>query len=107
MDIIKRTREYIKCPQFGDPHYGRWGTLSLEQRKTIKQLCDIIEEQDKVIRKIKCQAAQLEVLIDRIIEDSHPKYPPAHIQLLYESLIKDGCINKQKEKWKKNESSKT
>lgn len=94
MDIIKQTREYIKCPQFGDPHYGRWGALSLEQRKIIKQLCDMVEEQDKIIRKLKIQVAKLDVLVDTIINDSHPKYPP-HIQLLYESFINDGCTNKQ------------
>lgn len=46
----KQIREFIACPQFGDDHYGRWGALNFEQRKTIKNLCDIIDSADSVIK---------------------------------------------------------
>lgn len=39
---IKKIREYIACPQFGDNHYGKWGALRLEQRQKIKDLLDCI-----------------------------------------------------------------
>ena len=38
--IIERIREYIACPQFGDINYGKWGSLRLDQRVEIKELCD-------------------------------------------------------------------
>ena len=51
-DEIKEIREYIKCPQFGDDYYGKWGALRLDQRKKIKDLLDYItnlqEENERV-----------------------------------------------------------
>lgn len=35
---LEEIREKIACPQFGDNHYGEWGALRLEQRKTILRL---------------------------------------------------------------------
>lgn len=41
-DEIKEIREYISCPQFGDDHYGKWGALTIDQRRKIKYLLDYI-----------------------------------------------------------------
>lgn len=49
MITIEQIKEYIKCPQFGDSEYGKWGALSLEQRKAFKNLITRIEEQDNHI----------------------------------------------------------
>ena len=46
-DHLKEMKEYIRCPQFGDDHYGKYGALRLEQRKEIKRLidyCDYLED---------------------------------------------------------------
>jgi hypothetical protein len=32
--------EYVACPQFGNTYYGEWGILNIEQRRTIKELCE-------------------------------------------------------------------
>ena len=46
----KKIREFIACPQFGDDHYGKWGGLRIDQRETIKDLCDIVDSADSVIK---------------------------------------------------------
>ena len=51
---VKEIREYISCPQFGDDHYGEWGTLTLKQRIKIKQLYDYItnlQEENKKLQE--------------------------------------------------------
>lgn len=40
MIIYKEIRNYIACPELGDDHYGKWGSLNLEQRIKINELCD-------------------------------------------------------------------
>lgn len=45
----EKIKEYIKCPQFGDLEYGKWGTLTLEQRVAFRDLISLIEDQDKII----------------------------------------------------------
>lgn len=42
---LKRIREYIACPQFGDENYGEWGILRLDQRKAILGLLEHINFQ--------------------------------------------------------------
>ena len=44
---IEKIKEYIKCPQFGDLEYGKWGTLNLEQRVAYKELIEENEELQK------------------------------------------------------------
>ena len=67
MKLTEQIREYIKCPQFGDKHYGIWGLLSYRQRFLIKKLCeqcDIYEDAaDKFVKeniKFKQQLAEKE-----------------------------------------------
>ena len=45
----EQIREFIKCPQFGDIEYGKWGALNLEQRKAFKDLCDLVDSMDSTI----------------------------------------------------------
>ena len=37
---LKEMKEWIKCPHFGDDHYGKYGALRMETRKEIKRLVD-------------------------------------------------------------------
>ena len=41
---IEKIKENIKCPQFGDLEYGKWGALRLEQRIAYKELIEEIEK---------------------------------------------------------------
>ena len=43
MITLEQIQENIKCPQFGDLEYGKWGALTLEQRTAYKYLINIIE----------------------------------------------------------------
>lgn len=33
-------KDYVKCPQLGYKIYGKWGALTLEQKRLINKLCD-------------------------------------------------------------------
>ena len=46
---IEQIKEYIKCPQFGDLEYGKWGALRLEQRVAYKELIEEIERLKLII----------------------------------------------------------
>lgn len=46
---LKEIREYISCPQFGDNHYGRYGALNLEQRKSILELYNEVIRLRKIV----------------------------------------------------------
>ena len=52
MLTISEIKENIKCPQFGDLDYGKWGALRLEQRQAYKHLIEIVESQDKEIERL-------------------------------------------------------
>ena len=49
---LKEIRKKISCPQFEDKHYGEWGILTLNQRRTIKRLLDFIESQEEYINRL-------------------------------------------------------
>ena len=53
MITIDKIKEYIKCPQFGDLEYGKWGALRLEQREAYKHLIDIIEGLEQEMENLK------------------------------------------------------
>lgn len=40
---FSRYKEYIKCPQFGDKEYGKYGSLNYSTRLEIKKLIDHCE----------------------------------------------------------------
>lgn len=56
---LKKIREAISCPQLGDDHYGEWGILNINQRRTIKRMLDFIDGQENYI---KSQQAEIERL---------------------------------------------
>lgn len=59
-------REKIACPQLGDDHYGEWGALPLEVRKTINFLIGAVVVRDGIIeanrKKVDEIRQQLKVL---------------------------------------------
>ena len=56
---LEEIREKISCPQLGDEHYGEWGILTLNQRRTIKRLLDFIEAQEEYINRLQQQNERL------------------------------------------------
>ena len=44
-------RKKIACPQLGDDHYGKWGALPLDVRKTINFLIGEVIIRDRVIEE--------------------------------------------------------
>ena len=61
--FLEEIREKISCPQFGDDHYGEWGILNVNQRRTIKRLIDYMDGQENYI---KSQQAEIEELHKRV-----------------------------------------
>ena len=43
-------REFIRCPQFGDTYYGKWGALPIQVREVIKQLITTNECMDEILK---------------------------------------------------------
>lgn len=68
MITIKEIKENIKCPQFGDANYGKWGALKIEQKITYKQLIEVIESADEVIKKQIKEKERLNNIINKAIE---------------------------------------
>ena len=56
---LEEIREKISCPQLGDEHYGAWGILTLNQRRTIKRLLDFIEAQEAYINRLQADSKRL------------------------------------------------
>lgn len=90
MSIVTEIREYIKCPQFGDLDYGKWGALRFDQRYKIKRLCDytesleyIVERKDKMSKE---DYAQLHYLLAKL------KYTLAELSL---NRVNEKLFNKQ------------
>ena len=50
---LKVIRQNIACPQFGDDHYGAWGSLNLDQRRTIYKMWDELNRQKAEIERLK------------------------------------------------------
>lgn len=46
----KQIRDFIRCPQFGDIKYGKWGALKLEVKETLKNLVDTLDSADYIIK---------------------------------------------------------
>lgn len=67
---IEKIKENIKCPQFGDLEYGKWGSLRLEQRIAYRDLINIVEEQDKVIKTITKQVSENEDTAIKLLKEN-------------------------------------
>lgn len=50
---LEKIREKISCKQFGDDHYGEWGILTLNQRRTILRMIETIRVLDKMVENAK------------------------------------------------------
>jgi hypothetical protein len=61
VDILTAIREKISCPQFGDNHYGEWGSLPSRYRMEIKRLLDYSIGQEAEIERL---SAELEAIND-------------------------------------------
>lgn len=46
----KEIRENIRCPQFGDTYYGKWGGLPIQVREALMQLISINQCVDEVLK---------------------------------------------------------
>lgn len=46
---LKKIREKISCKQFGDDHWGEWGILTLNQRRTILRMIETIQYLERTI----------------------------------------------------------
>lgn len=56
---LEEIRGKISCPQLGDEHYGEWGILTLNQRRTIKRMLDFIESQEAYINRLQAENERL------------------------------------------------
>jgi len=61
MISVDKIKENIKCPQFGDLNYGKWGAQKLEIREALKFMCDLYDSMDSIIK-------QQQERIDKAIE---------------------------------------
>lgn len=52
MNYREKIRKAIACPQFGDVTYGEWGTLTLIQRRYIKELLDELDRADNYSKNL-------------------------------------------------------
>lgn len=52
MNYREKIRKAIACPQFGDVNYGEWGTLTLIQRRYIKELLDELDRADNYSKNL-------------------------------------------------------
>lgn len=57
---LKKIREFISCPEFGDENYGRWGAMRTEQRRVIFRLLEHIEFQKIDVEIFKEEIQRLE-----------------------------------------------
>lgn len=83
MKTLEEIREYISCPQLGDDHYGKWGALTLEQRKVIYDLINFVECDDLEITRLKQEKARLNKIIERLVNFNELVYKR------YDRKIKD------------------
>jgi hypothetical protein len=59
-------RKKISCPQFGDDHYGEWGILNINQRRTIKRMLDFIDGQENYIKSQQAEIEHLQLEIENL-----------------------------------------
>lgn len=66
MNYREKIRKAIACPQFGDVNYGEWGTLTLIQRRYIKELLDELDRADNYLKNLYLKNRKQKEIIDRI-----------------------------------------
>ena len=50
--LANELMELSRCPQNGDPDYGRWGLLPLDVRKMVRRAAKLIASMDAVIHDL-------------------------------------------------------
>lgn len=52
-ELLRNMKEWIKCPQFGDDHYGKQGSLKFKTREEIFRLvryCEALQDfEDQIV----------------------------------------------------------
>lgn len=66
MISVDKIKENIKCPQFGDRYYGKWGAQKLEIREALKFMCDLCDSMDSIIKQ---QHETMKLVREYIIEN--------------------------------------
>lgn len=61
-------REFIKCPQFGDIKYGKWGSLRLDVRQTLLNLININDSMDYIIKQQQQELQRKDNIINELKE---------------------------------------
>lgn len=68
--LPEEIKKAIECPELGNGHYGSWGILTAQQRLSIKNLLDVLDSADYIIKeqfeKIEKQQEEIERLKNRI-----------------------------------------
>lgn len=106
---LAEIREKISCPQLGDEHYGEWGILTINQRRTIYLLLQEISLQKAEIERLtvlaklgnmrandyramrdKCKTARAETIQELLDRLEHKLANNADISAVgYQSVIAD------------------
>ena len=50
--LANELMELSRCPQNGDPDYGRWGALPVDVRKMVRRAAKLIASMDAVIHDL-------------------------------------------------------
>ena len=69
MNYRDKMREYIKCPQLGNTHYGKWGALNIEQKVLTKRLLDEMDRADEYIKKLYLENDKLKQDNDKLKQE--------------------------------------
>lgn len=80
MVTIEQIKEYTKCPQFGDADYGKWGALTLEQRRAYRYLIDIIDGLDQEIKRFNN-------------ESTNDEYPKVFVKIIKDHKHEEKIMN--------------
>ena len=64
----EQVKEFIKCPQFGDLHYGKWGSLKLDVRYTIYNLIKLNESLESLYKETYEENERLHNIIKEVRE---------------------------------------
>lgn len=95
---LEDIRGKISCPQFADDHYGEWGALRLDQRRTIKRMLDFIQGQEEKIKlltryeteflKERLKTEELEERLGEVkAENERLKAKVNHYNYCYENFV--------------------
>ena len=66
-EISSKVRELVNDYSVSD-HYGAWGILRADQRKTIRKLCDICDMFEEMADKLYIENKRLKEEIEKVLE---------------------------------------